>query len=65
MNQEEFVTYLRDLVMSKSSMLELSRKTGQSRGSLYKSLDSGSDPHLSTILTILDALGMRLEVREK
>ena len=44
-------------------MTELSRETGLSRESLYKSLSEEGNPAFSTVLQVLHVLGVRLEAK--
>lgn len=44
-------------------MSELSRETGLSRESLYRSLSPDGNPELGTVLKVLKAFGVRLEAR--
>jgi probable addiction module antidote protein len=44
-------------------MSQLSRDTGLSRESLYRSLSGDGNPEFGTVLKVLKALGVRLEVR--
>lgn len=43
-------------------MSELARDTGLARESLYRSLSGQGNPEFSTILKVIDALGLRLHV---
>ena len=47
------------------SMSDIAQKAGVSRESLYRSLSAGGNPSFSTILKVMDALGMRLDVKVK
>ena len=44
-----------------SGMSEIAEKTGLGRTSLYKALSPGGNPEFSTILKVIDALGLRLQ----
>jgi len=46
-------------------MTEIARKTGMSRESLYKALSDKGNPSLSTVASVLDALGLRLAIAER
>jgi len=52
---------LGDVARSKG-MTEIARKTGMSRESLYKALSDKGNPSLSTVVSVLDAMGLRLSV---
>lgn len=44
-------------------MAGLSRETGLGRESSYKALSANSNPQLSTVLKVAEALGLRLSVK--
>jgi len=44
-------------------MTEVSRMSGLGRESLYKALSPDGNPEFATILKVMQALGLRLEVR--
>lgn len=52
---------LGDIARAKG-MSRLSRDTGLGRESLYKSLSENGNPRLGTVLSVLDALDLRLHV---
>lgn len=52
---------LGDIARSKG-MTQISRETGLGRESLYKALSSEGNPEFATILKVLQALGLRLQV---
>lgn len=52
---------LGDITRSKG-MAQISRDTGLGRESLYKALSSKGNPEFATILKVLQALGLRLQV---
>jgi probable addiction module antidote protein len=43
-------------------MATVAKQTGLSRESLYRSLSSDGNPEFSTILKVIDSLGLRLSV---
>jgi len=53
------VACLGDIARAKG-MAEIAEKTGLGRTSLYKALSPDGHPEFSTILKVIDALGMRL-----
>jgi probable addiction module antidote protein len=55
------VAALGDIARSKG-MTQLSRETGLGRESLYKALSIDGNPEFTTILKVLQALGLRLSV---
>ena len=44
-------------------MTEVAKKAGLGRESLYKSLSAQGNPELSTVLKVIHALGLKLQVR--
>lgn len=52
---------LGDIARSKG-MTQISRKTGLGRESLYKALSSEGNPEFITVLKVLQAIGLRLQV---
>jgi probable addiction module antidote protein len=52
---------LGDIARSKG-MTHIARETGLGRESLYKALSSEGNPEFSTVLRVLQALGLRLQV---
>jgi probable addiction module antidote protein len=46
-------------------MSEIAREAGVSRENLYRALSGDTKPEFDTIRRVLDALGVRLEVRPK
>jgi probable addiction module antidote protein len=55
------VAALGDIARSKG-MTQLSRETGLGRESLYKALSIDGNPEFTTILKVLKALGLRLQI---
>jgi len=53
---------LGDIARAKG-MTSIARATGLSRESLYKALSGERSPDFATILKVIKALGMRLEIR--
>lgn len=53
---------LGDIARAKG-MTQIARKTGMGRESLYKALSAEGNPELSTILKVVDALGLKLHAR--
>ncbi|ARP68220.1 putative addiction module antidote protein (plasmid) [Mesorhizobium sp. WSM1497] len=49
-------------VARSKGMTEIAKKTGMSRESLYKALSEGGNPSLGTVVSVLDAMGLRLSV---
>jgi probable addiction module antidote protein len=55
------VAALGDIARSKG-MTHIARETGLGRESLYKALSVEGNPEFSTVLKVLQALGLRLQV---
>ena len=64
---EEPELFLRGLrkVTDAFGMTHLADVTGLGRESLYKTLSENGNPKLSTLMTLLDAMGLRLAVMKK
>lgn len=58
---EEAVAVLREAVLA-HGVSHLSRDTGLDRVNFYKMLAAGGNPKVGTVIKILDALGLRIEV---
>ena len=43
-------------------MTEISRRTGMKRPALYRLTDGHSKPRLDTIMTVVDALGVKIKL---
>lgn len=46
-------------------MTQVARDTGLAREALYRSLSGQGNPEFATILKVIDALGLRLQVSSK
>lgn len=55
---DAFLLAIRRLADARGGMGTLSENTGLARGNLYRSIAAGGDPKLSTILKVLQALGL-------
>lgn len=55
------VAVLGDIARSRG-MTHIARETGLGRESLYKALSTGGNPEFATVLKVLKALGLRLQV---
>ena len=53
---------LRDLAGSVGGMALLAKRSGLSRETLYRTLSTGGNPRLDTLVAVLRALGLRLSV---
>ena len=56
------VTHAIGVAAKARGMSEISRQTGLSRESLYRSLSGEGDPRFGTITRVLEALGLQLRV---
>lgn len=56
--EDAFLVAIRRLVEARGGMGTLSQSTGLARGNLYRSIAVGGDPRLSTLLKVLQALGI-------
>lgn len=50
------------IVARSKGMAQIAQKTGRSRESLYRALSAEGNPTLSTLVEVLEALGLRLSV---
>ncbi len=57
-----FLIALRNIVESRSGILELSRMTKLSRPNLYRIMSEKGNPEIMTLNKILNVLGLRLSV---
>ena len=57
---KEFLRAISYIARAKG-MTEVSKETGLSRASLYKTLDENAKPRFETIMKILKSFGIRLE----
>jgi probable addiction module antidote protein len=53
---------LGDIAKAKG-MTQIAKKTGLGRESLYKALSAQGNPEFSTVLKVIKALGMQLQIR--
>ncbi|HEX9627024.1 MAG TPA: addiction module antidote protein [Acidiferrobacterales bacterium] len=56
---------LRNVAAARGGMTKLARETGLSRESLYRALSDTGNPRLSSLVMVLDALGLKLSIRPK
>ena len=56
--EDAFLVAVRRVAEARGGMLSLSQNTGLNRANLYRSIAVGGDPKLSTLLKVLQALGM-------
>ena len=60
-----FLLCIRDVVEAQGGIGKLVRKTKLSRQHLYKVLSSRGNPQMSTILSIMNALGFQISIKLK
>ena len=60
-SEEVFLLGLRNVVEAHGGMTALARSTKLNREHLYRSLSKKGDPKLSSLTTILDAMGIELQ----
>jgi probable addiction module antidote protein len=61
-SNEAFLVALRDVVEASLGMAGVATAAEVNRESLYRSLSKGGNPRLSTFVSVLRALGLRLKV---
>jgi len=57
-----FITHALGTVARARGMSEIAKQTGLSRESLYKALSAEGHPEFSTVLRVMQALGLRISV---
>lgn len=57
------LTHALGVVARSKGILKISRATGLSREALYKALSSKGDPRLTTLISVMKALGLKLAAR--
>jgi probable addiction module antidote protein len=62
-NDPAFIANSLGVVARARGMTKVARDAGLSRESLYRALSPDGNPELSTLLRVLDVLGLRLSVR--
>ncbi len=62
-DEKAFLSALALAAKAKGGFSQLSKGTGLSRESLYKALSVKGDPRLSTVMQVMDTLGMALCVK--
>lgn len=55
-----YITHALGMVARARGMSEVARKAGLSRESLYRALSSGGNPELTTVIKVMNAVGVRL-----
>ncbi len=60
-----FIAKALGIIAKARGMSQLARDTGISREGLYKALSGQGNPEFGTILKVINALGMKLEVKQK
>ena len=62
-NEEAFLSALSIAARVHGGFSKLSKETGLNRENLYRALSERSDPRLSTIMVVLNNLGLSLAIR--
>ncbi len=62
-NEEAFLSALSMATCVHGGFSKLAKATGLNRENLYRALSKRSDPRLSTIMQVLNNLGLSLEIR--
>ena len=62
MNEKELLVALREEAKAQGGIATLSKKTGLTRNSLYKSLSAKGDPKWSTLCAVISALEVDLNI---
>ncbi len=62
-NDAAFIADALGVVSRAKGMTKVSEETGLGRASLYKSLSDKGNPELSTILKVMNSLGLKLAVK--
>ncbi|OGS18199.1 MAG: putative addiction module antidote protein [Elusimicrobia bacterium RIFOXYA2_FULL_40_6] len=61
-NERAFFASLAVIAKVKGGFTKLSKKTGLNRENLYRTLSKNGDPKFSTVIQILNCLGLNLKV---
>lgn len=64
-DEQLLLSALGDAIKATDGMTALARETGLSRESLYRALSEKGNPRLSSLVSILRALGLELSVRAR
>lgn len=59
----EFFQHALGVAARAKGMTKVSKKTGLSRGSLYRALDKEGNPTLSSVFKVLKALGLKMTIK--
>ena len=67
LGMDEFLLGLKDVVDAHGGVSEISKNTGLNREGLYRLLSENGNPRLSSLNSILEALGLKISfsIREK
>jgi len=63
--QEEFLIALRHMSKAFGGMQELAKTTGLHEKTLYKTLSEKGNPSLKTLLSLIDVMGLQLNITPK
>ncbi len=59
------VVHALSTIVRARGMTEVAKSAGLARGSLYKAMDEGANPTLSTLLQVMNAMNVNLSVKAK
>ena len=60
---EVMVRFRLGVITRSRGATEIARKAGVSRDAIYKALSKDGNPNLSTLLKVMDAMGVKLSVK--
>jgi len=64
-NDTEFLLKIIGYIARSKGMAQIAKDLGVTREGLYKSLSQEGNPSFSTIVKVLDSLGLQLSIKEK
>lgn len=62
-NDPTYITFALGTAARARGMSKVAKKTGLSRESLYKALSEKGNPEFSTVLRVLEALGLKFSIK--
>ena len=61
-NDPDYLPRALGIVARARGMTKVAKKAGVTRSSLYKAFSEGGNPEFSTVLKVLDALGLKFKI---
>ncbi|MEZ5691172.1 MAG: putative addiction module antidote protein [Rickettsiales bacterium] len=58
----EYIAHVLGVIARAKGMTKIAKETGLSRATLYKALAKGGNPEFATVLKVINALGIKLQV---